>query len=80
MTGAPVIEIPGAPLYRLDCCDAQEFHISRRGAICFEKVPAVRHTPDAESVIGKCRFCENTIVVELDKRSQTWTVHSAAPV
>jgi hypothetical protein len=77
--GSAVMEIPGAPLHELDCCEAQEFLISRRGAVCFEKVPAVRHTEMIESVIGKCRFCEGTIVVVFSRRSATWRVRWVAP-
>ena len=71
--------IADAPVHRLDCCDAQEFYISRHGSICFEKVPAVRHTAESESVIGKCGFCEQTIIVEFDRSLDLWSVVSMPP-
>jgi hypothetical protein len=80
MPGSAELAIPGAPVHRLDCCDAQEFYISRHGTICFDKVPAVRHTSESESVTGKCRFCEKAVVVEFDKRVRVWSVRSYAPV
>jgi hypothetical protein len=74
------MEIPGAPIDQLDCCSVQEYHIGHQGSICFDKTPGVRNTPDTTSVIGKCRFCEHTIVVELDKRTGEWTVRSSPPI
>jgi hypothetical protein len=74
------MEIPGAPIHELDCCDAQEFHIGRRGYICFDKTPAITNTADASSIIGKCRFCEYTIVVEMNKSTGAWIVRSSPPV
>jgi hypothetical protein len=73
------MEIPGAPIHVLDCCDAQELHIGHQGSICFDKPPAIRDTDDATSVIGKCRFCEQTIVVERHKGTGEWIVRSAQP-
>ncbi len=73
------MEIPGAPIDQLDCCDAQQFHVGHQGSICFEKPPAVRQTATTTSVIGKCRFCEHTIVVERTTSTQAWTVESSPP-
>jgi len=74
------MDIPGAPISRLDCCDAQEFHIGHQGSLSFEKPPAVRQTPTTTSVVGKCRFCEHTIVVEQVKATGEWTVRSSPPI
>ena len=73
------MEIPGAPIDRVDCCTTQEYHIGHQGSICFDKIPAVEDTASLRSVVGKCRFCEHTIVVKLDKRSGRWTVWSTPP-
>jgi hypothetical protein len=74
------MEIPGAPIDRVDCCTTQEFHIGHQGSICFDKIPAVEDTDSLWSVVGKCRFCEHTIVLKLDKRSGRWTVWSTPPI
>lgn len=79
MTATSAMEIPGAPIHLIDCCEAQEFHVSRHGSVCFDKVPAVRRTEETESVIGKCRFCEQTIAVEFDRRLSAWSVRSTQP-
>jgi hypothetical protein len=74
------MEIPGAPIDRVDCCPAQEYYIGHQGSICFDKIPAVEDSASHRSVVGKCRFCEHTIVVELHKRSGSWTVWSTPPI
>src|SRR5436190_24217249 len=74
------MDIPGAPISRLDCCDAQEFHIGHQGSISFEKPPAVRQTPTTTAVVGQCRFSEHTIVVEQVKATGVWTVRSSPTI
>jgi hypothetical protein len=71
--------IPGAPVHLLDCCDAQEFHIGHQGFICFDKIPGVRETADSTSIMGKCRFCEKTIEVRLNRPTDTWIVRWYPP-